>query len=99
MQVFRSMFRQAIGLMFQKPNDVYVFDFGSPVQHSFHMFFVFWPIDVYFFDDKGKLIDKKLDFRPFTWYFPKQKYVYAVEIATGRKYSEVNKSIKSYVGV
>ena len=83
--VFRRPWRRVLGLMFQTPQSrtLYVFDFGGPVRHGFHMLFVFHPIDLYFLDEKKRIIDMKKGFRPFTAYKPTKTYHYAVETAPG----------------
>lgn len=82
---FTNWFTQSLGLMFRRPrpDTVYVFDFGRPVQHRFHMWFVFAPIDVHFLDGKGIVVDRKRGFTPFSTYRPAKRYRYAVETLPG----------------
>lgn len=44
------------------------------------MFFVFYPIDVLFLDKNKIVVGKKENFRPFTFYKPKKKAMYAIEL-------------------
>jgi len=82
---FRNAFSQALGLRFRKaaPDTLYVFDFGRRVRHRFSMWFVFSPIDLYFLDEKLRVVNQKLGFQPFTSYRPRSKYRYAVETRSG----------------
>ena len=82
-----SFFSKSTGLMFstQKKikNTALVFAFNKPVQFSFHMFFVFYPIDLILLDDKKRVIELKKNFNPFSVYFPQNKYSFAVEASRG----------------
>jgi hypothetical protein len=70
----RSIFSKARGLMFTCPikNFGLVFFFGKETIVSLHMFFVFYSIDVLFLDKKGKIVDMKEKFKPFTVYIPEK---------------------------
>ncbi len=48
-----------------------------------HMFFVIFPIDVLFINKNKKVVDLKESFRPFTFYTPKAKAKYVVELPKG----------------
>ena len=82
---FRSVWSQAWGLRLRKPaaGTAYVFHFREPVRHTVHLLFVFWPIDLYFLDKKGVVVDLKKGFRPFTVYAPKEDFWYAIETEQG----------------
>lgn len=82
---FRSLWRQALGLMFQKPKKetLYVFDFGRSLKVSFHMFFVFWSIDLYLLNKERRVVEVKRGFRPFSVFYPKEEFWYAVETSPG----------------
>jgi len=54
-------------------------DFGKEKHTSLHMFFVFFPIDVYFLDKDKKVVEIKKNFKPFTIYSAKNKARYLVE--------------------
>lgn len=64
------------------------FDFGlifkreyeSIVGSSIHMLFVFYPINVIFLDSNKKVVDIKKRLRPFTFYSPKKKAKYIIEL-------------------
>ena len=64
------------------------FDFGlvfkreqeSILGSSIHMLFVFYPINVLFLDSDKKVVDMKKRLKPFTFYSPKQKSKYIIEL-------------------
>ncbi len=82
---FANPWSQALGLMFRKArNDtLYLFEFDAPVRHSFHMYCVFHPIDLFLLDKQQRVVEMKKGFTPFTTYKPKKPYWYAVEAAPG----------------
>ena len=68
------------GLMFRiKPKSL-VFVFEKPKIVSLHMFFVFFPIDVLYLDKNKKVIEIKEKFMPFSFYNPKRKASYVIEL-------------------
>lgn len=44
------------------------------------MFFVFFPIDVLFANKEKKIVEIKENFKPFTFYNPKKKAKYVIEL-------------------
>jgi len=44
------------------------------------MFFVFYPIDVIFLDKNKIIVEIKENFKPFTFYTPKNKAKYIIEL-------------------
>ncbi|MBW2996809.1 DUF192 domain-containing protein [Candidatus Woesearchaeota archaeon] len=80
----RSAWSKAKGLMFTREGSVkrnaLVFEFGRAMTQSLHMFFVFYPIDVLFLDEKRKVVEIKQDFKPFSIYTSKRKARYVVEL-------------------
>ena len=80
----RSVGAKAWGLMFSNEKKVkrhaLIFEFGRPMQQSLHMFFVFYPIDLVFLDEKRKIIDMKQNFRPFTTYYSSKMSKYVIEL-------------------
>jgi len=77
--VCRSAWSKARGLMFSRKKSV-VFAFEQDTHVPLHMLFVFFPIDVYYLDRNQKVIETKKSFCPFTFYTPKCKARYVVEI-------------------
>lgn len=65
----------------KKKNLLFVFD--NERIRSFHMFFVFFPIDIIFLDSKKRIVEIKENFMPFTFYTPKKAFRYAVEMSAG----------------
>ena len=84
-KVCKSIFCKAFGLMFRlkKPSEALVFVFGTERIVALHMLFVFFPIDVLFLDKGQKVVDIKKDFKPFSYYSPKAKAMFVVELPTG----------------
>lgn len=70
------------GLMFSKKRNL-LFVFDDERIRSFHMFFVFFPIDLIFLDSKKRIVEIKENFMPFTFYTPKVAFRYAVETNAG----------------
>ncbi|MEK6916598.1 MAG: DUF192 domain-containing protein [Nanoarchaeota archaeon] len=78
----KTLISNAIGLMFSKKIADFglIFVFDKPKKAGLHMFFVFFPIDVLFLDEKKKVIELKRGFKPFTLYYPKKKAKYILEL-------------------
>lgn len=70
------------GLMFSKKKNL-LFVFDDERIRSFHMFFVFFPIDIIFLDSKKRIVEIKENFMPFTFYAPKKEFRYAIEVGVG----------------
>ncbi len=80
-----SFLSQMRGLMFRsKQNLIMTFDKGKKV--SLHMFFVFYPIDVLFLNEKKEIVEIKRNFKPFTFWNSKEKGKYVVELAFPGEY-------------
>ena len=76
-----DIFSKFIGLMFsKKQNRGLIFRFNKEKIISLHMFFVFYPIDVLFVDKDKIIVDKKENFKPFTFYKPRKKAMYVIEL-------------------
>jgi len=89
-----GIFSKSIGLMFTKEQkNSLILKFNKEKIISLHMFFVFYPIDVLFFDKNKVVVDKKENFRPFTFYKSKKKAMYAIEIHNG-----IIKKTKTVIG-
>ncbi len=74
-------FSKFIGLMLSKQHKkTLIFKFKKEQIISLHMLFVFYPIDVLFLDKSKIVVDKKENFKPFTFYSSKKKATYAVEL-------------------
>lgn len=73
-----------IGLMFSKQKTL-IFKFDKEKLIALHMFFVFYPIDILFLNKNKTVVDKKENFRPFTFYKSKKKAMYAIELPAIKK--------------
>jgi len=79
-----NIFSKFIGLMFSiKQKKSLILKFNEEKIVALHMFFVFYPIDVLFLDKNKIVVDKKENFKPFTFYKSKEKAMYAVELPHG----------------
>lgn len=82
-----SFFKRFKGLMFsKKPNYALVFELEKEgkINASIHMLFVFYPIDVVYLDSRKKVVDIKLNLRPWALnYTPKKPSKYFIEFPTG----------------
>jgi uncharacterized membrane protein (UPF0127 family) len=56
-----------------------VFEYEKDTSVPLHMWFVFFPIDVYYLNKDLKVIEAKKNFKPFTFYTPKNKARYVLE--------------------
>jgi uncharacterized protein len=76
-----SIFSKGLGLMFKsKHTKPLLMTFKRPQKISLHNFFVFFPIDILYLDNKFKIIELKQNFKPFTFYNPKKKANYVLEL-------------------
>jgi uncharacterized membrane protein (UPF0127 family) len=80
-----TVWQQARGLMFRKPGpkDCIIFLFLPSRPVSFHMFFVFEPIDIIALDGTGKVIALRENFRPWTMWRPGLDASAVVELPAG----------------
>jgi uncharacterized protein len=79
-----NIFSKGFGLMFKSRVDKpLIFPFEEEKLIPLHMFFVFTPIDVLFLDRNKKIIEIKDNFKPFTYYSPKNKAKYVIELSPG----------------
>ncbi|MBW2990345.1 DUF192 domain-containing protein [Candidatus Woesearchaeota archaeon] len=85
-KICKNVFCKAFGFMFRfkKPDKALVFIFKSERRADLHMLFVFFPIDVLFLDKNKKVVDIKKDFKPFSYYAPRVKAEFVVEVPVGR---------------
>lgn len=89
----KNIFSQAKGLMFSlKPKNL-IFEFKKEKLTPLHMWFVFYPIDVIYLNSEKVVTELKTNFKPFTFFNPKKKAKYIIELDKGA----INKS-KTEVG-
>ncbi len=78
----KNVLQQARGLMFSGKKTL-VFIFKKEKHTPLHMFFVFFPIDVFFLDNSKKVVEIKKNLKPFAMYNPQKKAKYIIEIPHG----------------
>ena len=66
--------------MFSVKPKTLIFIFNKEKIIPLHMFFVLYPIDVLFLDKNRIVVEKKENFKPFTFYTPKKKAMYVIEL-------------------
>jgi len=89
----KGILSKSIGLMFSKKKSL-VFVNEKEKLVPLHMCFVFYPIDVLFLDKEKKVIEIKKNFKPFTFFNPKHKAKYVIELPYGFKGSKVGDKIE-----
>lgn len=72
-----------VGLMFSKNPETLILKFDKERMISLHMLFVFFPIDVLFLNKNKTIVDKKENFKPFSFCKSRKKAMYAVELLAG----------------
>ena len=84
-KVCKSLFSRARGLMFSKriKDSCLLFVFPKEERVSLHMFFVFFPIDVLFLNEKKEIVDLKQNFLPFTVHTSRKPAKYVLEMPAG----------------
>lgn len=75
----RSLFSQTLGLMFS-PRKNLIMEFSQEQKISMHNFFVFYPLEILILDRKMKVVEIKSEFLPFTFYHPKNKGKFVLEL-------------------
>jgi uncharacterized membrane protein (UPF0127 family) len=84
----KSILSKATGLMFSKRKNL-IFIFSDERIVALHMIFVFFPIDVLFLDKNKKVVEIKKDFKPWTFYTPKKKAMYVIELCANSDCSSI----------
>ena len=74
----KNILTQTIGLMFSQKK-ILVFSWNSEKLRPIHMFFVFFPIDLFYLNKNKEIIEIKKNVKPFTYYNPKKKAQYLIE--------------------
>ena len=92
-ELCRNIFTKSIGLMFSIKPKPLIFVFKKEKIIPLHMLFVFYPIDVLFLNKNKVVAEIKENFKPFSFYTPKNKAQYVIEITT-----VTSKRIKADVG-
>lgn len=81
-----NMFSKGFGLMFRSKDSVkdvaWIFTFGKPRIVSLTMWFVFFPIEAIFLDDKKKIVEIA-SLRPWGFYNPSKISNYCIELELG----------------
>lgn len=81
-KICNDIISKAFGLMFSKPKPL-ILIFKREKIIPLHMLFVFYPIDVLFLDKEKRVVEIKENLKPFSFYTPKKKAMYAVELPSG----------------
>ena len=93
----KTIHQKALGVMFKKNiTKPYIFFNNKEEIIPLHMFFVFFPIDVLFLNKDKEVVEIKENFKPFTFYTPKAKASYVIELKKG-KVKEKNIKLKEKI--
>ena len=84
MKVTGRFIDRAIGLMF-KPKQSIVFELPKTARVSIHTAFVFYSIDVFYFDTYGRLMETKRNLKPFSYYRPRNEAKFILETPSAWK--------------
>ena len=76
----KDILSKSLGLMFSSKARPLIFTFKNEKIIPLHMLFVFYPIDVLFLDKNKTVTETKENFRPFTFYTPKNNAMYVIEL-------------------
>ena len=82
-KICKNIFSKSLGLMFSIRNGSLILNFKKEKINPLHMFFVFYPIDVLFLNKDKVVVEIKENFQPFTFYTPKKKSKYIIELPKG----------------
>jgi len=89
MEVADRGFKRTLGLMFRKDGEM-LFVFEENVRFVVWTPFMRFPIDVFFLNEKKKVVEVKRDLKPWRIYRPSKSYRYFFEAKEG-KYENVPK--------
>ncbi len=79
---YTTLVQKARGLMFSKQKDI-LFSEKKERIIPIHMWFVFYPIDIVYLNKNKIVVEIKENLLPFTFYFPKNKAQYILELKKG----------------
>lgn len=81
---YRSLWKKGLGLMFRfsPPNYGVIFPFTPPQRAMIHMWFVFFPLDIFWLDEKGVVLEQRTLY-PWTVHTPSALSSYVIELPAG----------------
>ena len=79
-KIRKNIFPISLGLMFSREKKSLIFVFKKEKIVPLHMFFVFYSIDVLFLNKNNIVVEIKENFKPFSFYNPKNKAKYIIEM-------------------
>ena len=72
------------GLMFTRKKDAgFIFVFGKSQVLALHTFFMFYPIDVIWIDNRGRIVDSRENLKPFKLVIPDKESCHFIELPSG----------------
>jgi uncharacterized protein len=91
-KVLKYIWQQVKGLMFTfKMKKPLLFCFSKEKKQNFHMFFVFYPIDLIFIDKNKKVVEIKENFKPFAVFKSNNNAQYVLELENKGIYNSKTK--------
>ncbi len=76
----KTRFQQLIGLMFRRNPTIAILQFNRPLKATIHTWFMFYAIDIYFYNSNDELIETKKNLKPFSYYKSNSKAKYILEV-------------------
>ncbi|MCK5107096.1 MAG: DUF192 domain-containing protein [Nanoarchaeota archaeon] len=77
-KICKSILQKSMGLMFSKKR-ILLFTWKNEKKQPIHMFFVFFPIDLFYLNKNKEVIEIKKNVKPFTHYNPKKHCMFLIE--------------------
>ena len=78
-----SILQKTRGLMFSKKKTP-LFEWVVEKKQPIHMFFVFFPIDLFYLNKNKEVIEIKKNIKPFSCYNPKKPCMFLIEAPTNK---------------
>jgi len=85
-KILKGVFDKSMGLMLRrelKEDETLLFRFKKLGRYSFHMFLVFFPIDIVWLNEKMEIVEIHKNFKPFSYYSPKSLANNVIEMRKG----------------
>ena len=94
MKIADSRWKRFLGLMFRSEPQEMLFVFDKPEKHSFHTWFMRFPIDMMFLDENKRPVEIRENVRPWHFVKSKSKSTYVLELPAGTARKEINRILR-----
>ncbi|MBI4440217.1 DUF192 domain-containing protein [Candidatus Woesearchaeota archaeon] len=82
-RICKTMRSKTLGLMLSQKKETLILVLPKMQKASIHTFFMLYPIDVIYTDEKGIISEIKNNMRPWALFFPKLPARYIIEAPSG----------------